>query len=260
MNKGISIIITNHINNKILKYNKFTLLKDYGIGYCTNDNSEFYFDLEDFNKIKYHRWSNHNGYIRSYIDGNEVLLHRVVMNAQKGQIVDHIKHKTYDNRKSQLRITDNYGNHRNKTLSKNNKSGITGVCKEKDKWHAYIWVDGKYKHLGRFYNKKEAIAARKEAENIYFGNFSYNNSINDVKVKVSEKDKMLFEEKYKQKDRQRSILQYDKNNNLIKIWDNMSLASNYLNCSIGDIWRCCNNQRKTCKGYIWKYNENKVVI
>lgn len=255
MNRKFPIVVTKHTNNKELKYNKFILLKDYGIGYCINDNSEFYFDLEDFEKIKVHRWSNHKGYIRSIINNKDILLHRFVMNAKNGQIVDHIKHHTYDNRKSQLRITDNYGNHRNKALSKNNKSGIIGVCKEKDKWHAYIWVNGKCKHLGRFYNKKEAIAARKEAENVYFGNFSYNNSMNDVKVKVSEEDKMLFEEKYKQKNRQRSVLQYDKNNNLIKTWNNMSSASNYLNCSIGDIWRCCNNKRKTCKGYIWKYDE-----
>lgn len=256
MNKGVPVVITRYARGRRFNYNRFMLLKDYGIGYCTNDNSEFYFDLEDFDKIKCHRWSNNgNGYIRSYIDNKEVFLHRVVMNAQKGQIVDHIKHNTHDNRKSQLRITDNYGNHRNKSLSKNNKSGTTGVCKEGNKWHAYIWKGGKYVHLGRFLDKNEAIEIRKRAEDIYFGAFSYNNSINETEIKISEDERILFEKQHKEKDRHRKVLQYDKNNNLIKVWDSMSSASNSLNCSLGNIWRCCNNQRKTCHGYIWKYSK-----
>ena len=44
MNRKFPIVVTKHTNNKKLKYNKFILLKDYGIGYCINDNSKFYFD------------------------------------------------------------------------------------------------------------------------------------------------------------------------------------------------------------------------
>lgn len=51
------------------------------------------------------------------------------------------------------------------------KSGITGVCFKNDnrvkKWCAQITVDYKNICLGYFRTKKEAIAARKKAENIY---------------------------------------------------------------------------------------------
>ena len=49
---------------------------------------------------------------------------------------------------------------------KNNKSGKTGVCWDKDlqKWRAYITFQGKRYKLGAYKNKEDAIQARKEAE------------------------------------------------------------------------------------------------
>ena len=45
---------------------------------------------------------------------------------------------------------------------------VVGVCwsKPNNKWKAYIKIDGKQKHLGYFDNKEDAIAARKEAEEL----------------------------------------------------------------------------------------------
>lgn len=53
----------------------------------------------------------------------------------------------------------------------------------------------------------------------------------------------------------RVIYQYDKNNNLIKRWECMSTASQTLKISQRDIVRVCKGKRKTCGGYIWKYEE-----
>ena len=53
----------------------------------------------------------------------------------------------------------------------------------------------------------------------------------------------------------RVIYQYDKNNNLIKRWECMSTASQTLKISQGDMVRVCKGERKTCGGYIWKYEE-----
>lgn len=54
-----------------------------------------------------------------------------------------------------------------------NTSGCKGVsyCKDRGKWEAYITFRKKRYHLGRYINKKDAIAARKEAEERIFGNF-----------------------------------------------------------------------------------------
>ena len=46
------------------KYNKYNLNGEYGIGWTSNTNEEFYFDLEDYDKIKDYCWFLDNrGYI-----------------------------------------------------------------------------------------------------------------------------------------------------------------------------------------------------
>lgn len=49
---------------------------------------------------------------------------------------------------------------------KSNKSGVTGVSWDasRNKWVAQIWFQNKYRNLGRFDKKEDAIRARKEAE------------------------------------------------------------------------------------------------
>lgn len=59
----------------------------------------------------------------------------------------------------------------NQRLSKNNKSGYSGVFwnKRASKWQVQITVKAKNKHLGFYENLKDAIVARKEAEVHYWG-------------------------------------------------------------------------------------------
>lgn len=61
----------------------------------------------------------------------------------------------------------------NSKLLKNNRSGTTGVCwdKNKNKWIAQIWFKGKNYKLGYFKDKDEAIKARKGAEEKLFEQF-----------------------------------------------------------------------------------------
>ena len=171
-------------NHKQRKYNTYDLSGEYGIGWTSNTNKEFYFDLEDYDKIKNRCWSeNKNGYIRCCINNKDVFMHRLVMDVFDSEIVvDHKKHKNYDNRKSELRITNDHCNTMNEKLAINNTSGITGVSWEDKtlKWHAYIWYNGKSIHLGRFDKKEDAIKARKDAEEIYFGEYSYDNSMKEA--------------------------------------------------------------------------------
>ena len=93
--------------------------------------------------------------------------------------VDHIKHNKRDNRKSQLRIVTDSQSNMNRGLASNNTSGITGVrfTGQNNKWQAYIGVNGELIHLGYFDDKLKAIEARNIAEEKYFGEYSYYNSI-----------------------------------------------------------------------------------
>lgn len=51
----------------------------------------------------------------------------------------------------------------------------------------------------------------------------------------------------------KGILQIDKNNNIIKKWENISRASEELNISVPCISMCCNGIRKTAGNYCWKF-------
>lgn len=81
--------------------------------------------------------------------------------------IDHINHVRSDNRWINLREATNQENCKNRSISIRNKSGVVGVrwTKGKTKWAAYIHVNSKDKYLGFFFDKFEAICARKSAEN-----------------------------------------------------------------------------------------------
>lgn len=162
------------------KSNKYKLFKEenYGIGYAYNDNEEFYFDLEDYDKIKQHYWWHEpSGYFSSptrYDSSKKIRLHRLIMGLQpnNGLVVDHINPKAkYDNRKNNLRICTDRENSYNMPLKVSNKSGFTGVYwSKKDKsWYSQITYNGKCIHLGYTKTKEEAIKQRLEAELKYFG-------------------------------------------------------------------------------------------
>ena len=106
-------------------------------------------------------------------------------NIDRKFIVDHIKHieddknSCRDNRKENLRKVTQSKNSMNRRKQRNNTSGTTGVYyrKNENKWVARIKIMGKEKFLGYFTNYDDAVKARKAAEEIYFGEYSYSNSM-----------------------------------------------------------------------------------
>ena len=107
-----------------------------------------------------------DGLIRKY-------LHRIIMGDPEGQFIDHINRDPLDNRRDNLRIVSIQENNMNQGINKNNKSGITGVCwnKNANKWQAKIMYKYKKIHLGYFEKLEDAGKAREEAEMKYFGEF-----------------------------------------------------------------------------------------
>ena len=166
---------------KLSKLNNYIILEDYVVGFSTNTHNEFYVDADDFDKIQKYSWyESDTGYLMSRINDKIVRMHRLIMNVENKKIViDHINHNTLDNRKNNLRIATNSQNNMNRGLSNSNNSGITGVCwdKRKEKWRAYIKIDSKQIELGCYNRFEDAVKARKEAEENYFGEYSYDNSI-----------------------------------------------------------------------------------
>lgn len=161
------------------KYNTYDLTGIYGIGY-TFKGEEFYFDLEDYDLIKECCWYlDPHKYVITRKNKSLIRMHRLIMNVTENEDIDHIFHINYDNRKSELRIVNDSQNQMNEKLQKNNISGVTGVCwvKSKGKWKAQIGVNNTNIFLGYFNSLNDAINTRKEAEEKYFGEYSYNNSM-----------------------------------------------------------------------------------
>lgn len=162
------------------KRNSYNLDGEYGIGY-TEKGEEFYFDLEDYDKIKDYCWRISK---YGYVVNQKVRLHRLIMNnPNKNFDVDHINHNLLDNRKQNLRVVTKSQNQMNRMLSKNNTSGVTGVSysKERCKWVSYIGENNNILTLGYFSDFDEAVKSRLKAEENYFKEYSYNNSINGGK-------------------------------------------------------------------------------
>ena len=159
------------------KINTVDLNGEYGIGWTTNTNKEFYFDIEDYDKIQDYCWIEHisaNGYhtleARDRNTGQNVRMHWLIV----GKYYDHKNNNPLDNRKDNLRKATQQENCQNSSLAKNNTSGFTGVSwvNRDKKWVAYISVDNKRKRLGSFLKKEDAIKTRLKAEIKYYGEFA----------------------------------------------------------------------------------------
>lgn len=59
-------------------------------------------------------------------------------------------------------------------------------------------------------------------------------------------------------ERVRKVIQYDKNLNFIKKWNSAKEAGDFLDIDPASIRRVCSGKGKTCKGYIWKYEQEKI--
>ena len=164
----------------VKKYNDYEVQEDYVIMY-TSKKEPFLVDLDDFWKVKNICWRKDNkGYVIGNVNGKTTGIHHLIMDCPDGLEVDHIHgvQTRNDNRKYNLRIVTRNQNNTNRRKPKNNTSGTTGVYwnRRLQKWCAYIYPNKKTIYLGSFNIKDDAINARKEAENKYYGEFSYDNS------------------------------------------------------------------------------------
>lgn len=166
-------------SKRFKKYNDYEVQENYVIMY-TSKNEPFFIDLEDFWKVKDICWHiDKNGYLTGIGNNKKIVyLHRIIMGCSSDSIIDHINGDKTNNRKINLRVGTKGQNNINKGIKKNNKSGVVGVywIKKINKWQAKIGVEGKKIHLGYFDNFDDAVQARKEAEDKYFGEWSYDNS------------------------------------------------------------------------------------
>lgn len=113
--------------------------------------------------------SDGRGYLQIMINKKRYRAHRLAWLYMTGEMpadqIDHINGNRSDNRIENLRAVTGTINKRNQKTPKNNSSGVIGVRwnKKDSRWHARICLDGKFKHLGCFSSKAEAVDARMRA-------------------------------------------------------------------------------------------------
>ena len=170
----LQIKATIEMGHKNKKYNKYDLSGTYGVGWTSNTNKEFYFDIEDYDRIKDYCWCEAISCGTSRLatgNGKKV----VFMHQLLGFIgYDHANRNGLDNRKENFRLCTTQENTTNRSLTSRNTSGFIGVCwREKEqKWIAQITVNYKNIYLGIFVDKNDAIKTRLNAEAKYFGKFA----------------------------------------------------------------------------------------
>lgn len=164
---------------KCLYRNRWSFIGDHVFGF-TNKGERFVIDKEDYENVMQFYWHrNSEGYFYTVVDGEVIRLHRLVMNADKDELVDHVNHDLSDNRKANLRCVGKIENGYNKRIRVDNSTGYPGVwwIEKSQKWRVSITVNKKRINLGYFYSFDDAVAARKAAEERYFGPYSYDNSM-----------------------------------------------------------------------------------
>lgn len=159
-------------------------------------------DADDLELVKsYGPWhQNGKGYwvTRIYYgtgkkNGQEIQLHRIVNNAKKGEIIDHINRKPYDNRKINLRKVSTLENAHNFSIYSTNTSGFTGVRKTKyNKWATQIKNKGKQIYVGTYKTKEEAFEARKYAEFLLWGEHGAHSENISNEVIKKEVERLLY--------------------------------------------------------------------
>ena len=115
-----------------------------------------------------------------------VKLHRLVMFKElegTDMIIDHINNDPLDNRRSNLRVCRQKENMRNTRKRKDCSSKFKGVCfdKSRNKWMAYLNLNGRRYNLGRFDDEDEAALAYNNAASFYFGEYANLNVIGACK-------------------------------------------------------------------------------
>ena len=157
----------------------FFFNKDHG--YCV-------IDKEDYWKVKDYCWyrqssradglfyasANSKGKLKVSI----VLMHSIIFPTKEGFIPEHKDGDGLNNRKHNLRPATTSQNSMNMKISSRNTSGYKGVNwnKQTNKWRVDISRDKERFYLGYFQNKEDAIKARKEAEESYHNEWSFDNS------------------------------------------------------------------------------------
>ena len=97
-------------------------------------------------------------YAQIRYQGRTQYLHRLILNAPKGLLVDHIDHNTLNNQRNNLRLVSHHGNQMN-SVNRFNPTGFPNVRLMGKKFQGRVKVMGKKQSVGCFEKAEDAFAA-----------------------------------------------------------------------------------------------------
>jgi len=107
-----------------------------------------YVDEADYEAVSAHRWAakpsdqaDERWYAFGWVGGRNVYMHRLILGAPEGVLVDHINGDGLDNRRSNLRLCTRSQNNMNRA-ARLGPSGYRGVHEYKGRWRAQLEVEG----------------------------------------------------------------------------------------------------------------------
>lgn len=133
-------------------------------------------DEGDFDALAAFTWQASHGYAKRCMPGASklgIFMHRQIMGAEPGQIVDHASGDTLDNRRRNLRFATPSQSSANRR-TRAGVSGFRGVFYSApvSQWAAKITVNYRQIHLGRFETPIEAARRYDEAAREHHGEFA----------------------------------------------------------------------------------------
>lgn len=137
-------------------------------------------DNDDIERIFKHSWCMHtHGYAQCRSNKKILLMHRFIMGAKPGQVIDHINGNKLDNRKKNLRFCTMSQNFANRPITISNSTGYKGVDwrEERKKFRARIRINYKNIFLGYFDTAEEAAKRYNREAKRLFGEFALLNKV-----------------------------------------------------------------------------------
>ena len=141
-------------------------------------------DDADFELVSVFPWRavriRNTWYAETYLGGSREFMHRFLFCPAAGEQIDHRDGDGLNNRRANLRATTPALNQANRRRTRS-ASGFKGVCwgpLRQGKllpWRAYIQVDGRQRHLGRYATPEQAARAYDRAAREAFGEFACTN-------------------------------------------------------------------------------------
>lgn len=191
-------------------------------------------DDGDYEYLNQWNWYYSGGYARAADKvnktGKRVAMHRLLLSADGGDIVDHVNRNKLDNRKANLRKSDCVGNSRNRSkYDAQMSSTFKGVFydKKRSKYTGRITVErGKALYLGHYVLETDAAFYYNQHAIEYFGEYAV---LNDLPVDYSPSEpfgpdthKTMTSSKYRGVSRRKTDGRYRAY--IVKDWKQISLG------------------------------------